>query len=260
MSAAAARRLDVPPAAIGSVLLHAAVAAAFMISWGARDLKVGAVVPVTIVADGPSADPRPAEQGAQNLEAMTEAPAPEAPPEPVPPPPTPSTKAPTPAEKAPAPKAKAPTQKAEASLDLDALAASLTAPARNRPQRPSAATKGPNRPETATAARDTAGLSAAAGLAMSGLAEELQRRWNPNCDVMGGRDVVVRVVFRLGVGGQVVGEPESEIKGPRTAVAQAGAERAVRAVYAAAPFRGLPREFYGERIAVNFNAREACER
>jgi periplasmic protein TonB len=76
---------------------------------------------------------------------------------------------------------------------------------------------------------------------------------------MGGRDVIVRVVFRLGAGGQVVGEPEAEIKGPGTAVAQAGAERAVRAVYAAAPFRGLPREFYGERIAVNFNAREACQ-
>ena len=29
-------------------------------------------------------------------------------------------------------------------------------------------------------------------------------------------------------------------------------------VYAAAPFRNLPREFYGERISVNFNAREAC--
>ena len=43
-------------------------------------------------------------------------------------------------------------------------------------------------------------------------------------------------------------------------VSQAGAERAVRAVYAAAPFRGLPREFYGDRIAVNFNAREACAR
>ena len=36
------------------------------------------------------------------------------------------------------------------------------------------------------------------------------------------------------------------------------AERAIRAVFAAAPFRDLPRQFYGDRIAVNFNAREAC--
>ena len=261
MSAAAARRLDVPPAALGSVLLHAAVAAAFMISWGARDLKVGGVVPVTIVSNAPPGEPPPAVQGAEAETAMTEAPAPGALPEPAPPPaPTPSLKTPTPAEKAPAPTAKAPTKPAEKAFDLDALAASLTAPARNRPQRPSAAAKGPSRAETATTARDTAGSAAASAAAMSGLAEELQRRWNPNCDVMGGRDVLVRVVFRLGVGGQVVGEPESEIKGPRTAVAQASAERAVRAVYAAAPFRGLPREFYGDRIAVNFNAREACDR
>jgi hypothetical protein len=41
-------------------------------------------------------------------------------------------------------------------------------------------------------------------------------------------------------------------------VEKAAAERAIRAVYAAAPFRTLPRQFYGDRIAVNFNAREAC--
>ena len=39
---------------------------------------------------------------------------------------------------------------------------------------------------------------------------------------------------------------------------QAAAERAIRSVYAAAPFRNLPREYYGVRIGVNFNAREAC--
>jgi periplasmic protein TonB len=41
-------------------------------------------------------------------------------------------------------------------------------------------------------------------------------------------------------------------------VADAAATRARSAVFAAAPFRTLPREFYGERISVNFNAREAC--
>ena len=49
-----------------------------------------------------------------------------------------------------------------------------------------------------------------------------------------------------------------EIRSARNAVAVAAANRAVSAVYAAAPFRNLPREFYGERVAVNFNAREAC--
>ena len=58
----------------------------------------------------------------------------------------------------------------------------------------------------------------------------------------------------------VVGDVASQIQGARTPVSQAAADRAVRAVYAAAPFRGLPREFYGERIAVTFSAREACAR
>ena len=94
--------------------------------------------------------------------------------------------------------------------------------------------------------------------AFSGLTQELQRRWNPNCDVEGGRDVLVRVTFTIGAGGQVVGDVASQIRSAQTPVSQAAAQRAVRAVYAASPFRSLPREFYGERVAVNFNAREAC--
>ena len=86
----------------------------------------------------------------------------------------------------------------------------------------------------------------------------MQRRWNPNCDVEGGRDVQVRVTFVIGAGGQVVGDVASQIKGAQTPVSRTAAERAVSAVYAAAPFRSLPREFYGDKIAVNFNAREAC--
>ena len=241
------RRPEVSPAALGSFALHGAIAAAVMISWGSRDLKVGAVVPVTIVSSAPDRDTRPAELAPETQSAMTEAPAPDAPPQPEPPTPTLPPKA-------------QPTKTPQKAFDLDALAASLTRPARNAPQRPSSATKGPARPETATAARQTTGSGLAAGAALEGLAEELQRRWNPNCDVEGGREVVVRVTFQLGAGGQVVGEVEPLIQGPRSSVAQASAERAVRAVYAASPFRGLPKEFYGDRVAVNFNARDACVR
>jgi len=267
VSRASARRLEVSPAALGSVALHVAVAAAFMISWGSRDLKVGAVVPVTIVSSAPDVDTRPAEQGPVTQEAATEEPVAQAPPEPVPPPPqpappppTPKAAPPTPTPKPTTPAAKPTPKPAEKSFDLDALSASLKAPARNAPQRPSSAPKGPTRAETAPIARQTAGTGLAAGAALQGLAEELQRRWNPNCDVEGGRDVVVKVNFQMGVGGQVVGNVQSQILGAQTPVSQAAAERAVRAVYAAAPFRGLPREFYGDRIAVNFNAREACAR
>ena len=80
------RRVAVPPAAVGSFALHGAVALAVMISWGSRDLKVGSVVPVTIVSNAPDRDTRPAEQGPVAQSAMTETPVPEAPPEPVPPP------------------------------------------------------------------------------------------------------------------------------------------------------------------------------
>lgn len=269
MSRSASRRIEVSPAALGSIALHGAIAVALMISWGSRDLKVGSVVPVTIVSSAPDTDTRPAEQAEVTQSAATEEPVAEAPPEPVPPQPTPTpAPAPTPkpippkpAEKAPAPTPVKPAAKpAEKSLDLDALAASLTKPARNAPQRPSSAAKGPTRAETAPVARQTVGSGLAAGAAVTGMTEELQRRWNPNCDVEGGRDVMVRVTFQLGATGQVVGEVTSQIQGAKTPVATAGADRAIRAVYAAAPFRGLPREFYGDRVAVNFNAREACAR
>ena len=267
MSGSASRRIEVSPAALGSIALHGAIAIALMISWGSRDLKVGSVVPVTIVSSAPDIDTRPAEQAEVTQSAATEAPVAEAPPEPVPPAPqpapapTPTPKAAKPAEKAPAPTPVKPAAKpAEKALDLDALAASLTKPARNAAQRPSSAAKGPTRAETAPVARQTAGTGLAAGAAVTGMTEELQRRWNPNCDVEGGRDVLVRVTFQLGATGQVVGEVTSQIQGAKTPVATAGADRAIRAVYAAAPFRGLPREFYGDRVAVNFNAREACAR
>lgn len=263
MSRARARRIEVSPAALGSIGLHVAVAAAFMITWGNRDLKVGSVVPVTIVSNAPDADTRPAVQGPEVQEAATEEPAPDAPlettlPPPAPaPPPRTAKAAPTPAPKAAAP-TKTPAKPVEKSFDLDALAASLKAPARNAPQRPSAAPKGQTRAETAPVARQTVGTGLAAGAAVQGLAEELQRRWNPNCEVEGGRDVVVRVKFQMGIGGQVVGDVTSQIMSARSPVSQAGAERAVRAVYAAAPFRNLPREIYGNGITVNFDARKAC--
>lgn len=242
------RRAEVSPAFVGSLALHFAVLAGLVISWRfTRDLKIGAAVPVTIVANAPATDLRPAEQAPQEFTAQTETPQALAPPEPAPP-------QPTSAPPQPAPKPARP----EKSFDLDALAASLARPSNTAPAKPAAAAKGPSRPETAAQARPAAGTGLSAA-ALSGLADELQRRWNPNCNVDGGRDVQVKVTFQLGAGGQVVGQVASQIlRGGRGAVSQAAAERAVRAVYAAAPFRNLSREFYGEQISVNFNAREAC--
>jgi outer membrane biosynthesis protein TonB len=257
-------RRDISPALMGSVLLHATVAALFLISWNlSRDLKVGSVVPVTIVSSAPSADIRPAVEAPEPQTAQTEEPVPEAPlesaapePQPAPVPPAPAPKATKPAEKLPAVKP-APPAKPEKGLDLDALSASVSKMVKPAATKPSSAAKGPARPETALLARQTVGTGVSAA-ALTGLTDELQRRWNPNCDVEGGREVQVRVAFVIGAGGQVVGDVTSQIRGAHTAVSQAAADRAVRAVYAAAPFRNLPREFYGDKIAVNFNAREAC--
>lgn len=262
------RRTEVSPAFVGSVAFHAAVLAALLISWRfTHELKIGASVPVTIVSNAPETNLREAEQAPVEQAAQTEAPVAEAPPQaaptpkPQPPPPAPvppkaQTPPPKPAPQKPAPPKPQPQPaKPEKSLDLDALAASI--PTSKTTPKPSSATKGPSRPETALQARPALGTGNAAAAA-TGLTDELQRRWNPNCDVQGGRDVVVKVIFQLGAGGQVVGNVSSEIVRGQGNVAQVAAARAVSAVYAAAPFRNLPREFYGDRISVNFIARDAC--
>ena len=255
---------------LGSVALHVGVAVFLLVSWNfTRDLKVGSVVPVTIVSKAPPTDVREAVQDPVEQTAQTEEPVPQAPtqatPPPPPPKPTPPQPKPTPEPTpkvvkpipTPAPAKPAPPAKPEKSLDLDALSASVSKLAKPLPPKPSSAPKGPARTEATPLARPAlgAGVSAAA---ISGLTDELQRRWNPNCDVQGGRDVQVRVLFTIGAGGQVVGDAKSEIKSAQTPVSRVAAERAISAVYAAAPYRNLPREFYGERIAVTFNAREAC--
>lgn len=261
-------RRELQPAMAGSLAMHLIIAIALMISWNfGRTLKVGAVVPVTLVANAPETNVREAEQAPVEQAAATPEPTPSAPaqsaappepPKPVPPPPKPL---PTPkvVEPKPAPTPAKPTPaKPEKSLDLDALSASISKLNKSTPAKPSSAAKGPAKPETALQPRPALGTGAASAAAISGLAEELQRRWNPNCDVDGGRDVLVRVYFTLGAGGQVVGDVTPEIRSARNAVSTAAANRAVSAVYAAAPYRNLPREFYGEKISVNFNAREAC--
>lgn len=261
-------RRELSPAMLGSALLHLTVAAILLISWNfGRELKVGAVVPVTIVANAPETNLREAEQAPVEQQAATPEPTPSAPaqsqaqpepPKPIPPPPQPKALPPTPKALEPKPAPVKPQPKPEKTLDLDALSASITKMAKNTPAKPSSAARGPARPETAQQARPALGSGQASAAAIQGLAEDLQRRWNPNCDVEGGRDVLVRVYFTIGAGGQVSGDVTPEIRSARSAVSQAAANRAVSAVYAAAPFRNLPREFYGERISVNFNAREAC--
>ena len=159
---------------MGSVALHAAVAILLLVSWGfTRDLKVGSVVPVTIVSKAPDTSVREAQQAPVEQTAQAEEPVPQAPaqstppapqPKPVPAPPKPTPKVePAPPKPVPTPAKPAPA-KPQKSLDLDALSASLTKMTKAQPVKPSSAPKGAARPETALQARPAmgTGLSAAA--------------------------------------------------------------------------------------------------
>jgi len=255
---------ELSPALLGSAALHLGVCILLLFSWQrTRDLKIGTVVPVTIVSDAPAAELSPALEAPEAQTAQAEAPVPEAAPTPLPPAPTP---APTPkpeptkaAQAAPPPKLAPPkpAPKPEKSLDLDALAASVSKMAKASGAKSSSAAKGPPRPETASQARTGQGAAASAA-ALSGFVDDLQRRWNPNCGVAGGRDVLVRATFQVGPSGQLMGGVATQATGAAPSVNQAAATRAVSAVQAAAPFRNLPRDYYGQRMTVNFIAREAC--
>ncbi|MCI3131820.1 TonB C-terminal domain-containing protein [Phenylobacterium aquaticum] len=272
-------RSDFSWAMIVSILLHAGLLVFALVSWPVvKELPIGTVVPVNIVSNSTFTDLRAAVQADKEQTAQVETPAPEAEPQPVPAPqpqpqpkPTPTPPQPQsqpakPAAKpapAPAPVPDAKGQKKPAAkpagLDLDALARSI---AKSQPAggKASSAAKGPNRASTALQERPRAGAGVGnSANALAGLADELQRRWNPNCEVEGGRDVKVRVTFTLGPGGQLVGMVDAGgLDQSGNSVTKAAAERAIRAVHQAAPFSNLPHDFFGQRVTVNFNAREAC--
>lgn len=276
-------RRELQPAMIGSVLLHVTVAVLLLISWNfGRNLKVGSVVPVTIVAHAP-AEPKPAEQAPVEQEAQAETPQPEAPPTPPPPaprptpappkpaPPTPKPVPPQPTPKpvakvepkpvpAPPPKPQPPAQaKPQKSLDFDALSASIASMSKSAAKAPSAATRGPTQAQTSPVARQSQGTAISAS-AMSGLVDALKKHWNPNCSVEGARDVKLKVTFDVDAVGQVVNGSANAHGSENSSnpVVKAAAERAIRSVYTVATLRLITKDFYGQRVNANFDGNEAC--
>ena len=266
------------PAVLASGLLHLGVLAAVILLRPPAGDPAGEGPPVTVrlatsgdLAAAQAAAAGPPEPAPPELATAEAAPA-----EPVPPPPVPApTPTPSPvrrvAEPTPVPKtttaarpqplqktpaaasaasrpattapAAAPPRRPAGGLDLDALAGQVSRLAGNRP--------GPAAPSGGA----RSGPSAAA---LAGLQDQLQKLWNPNCGVEGGRDVRVRVSFGLSPAGDLSGPVEAGgLERSDNAVARAAAERAIRAVHQAAPFPDLASPA-GQRIAVNFNAREAC--
>ena len=274
-------RRELQPAMIGSVLLHVTVAVLLLVSWNFnRNLKVGSVVPVTIVSQAP-AEPKPAEQAPVEQQAQADEPEPlapptppppapkptPAPPKPAPPPPKPTPPAPTPkptpkveAKPTPAPPPKPPPPaqaKPQKSLDLDALSASISS--LNKSAKATAPAKGPAQAQTSPTPRQTQG-TAISGLAMNGLVDQLRRHWNPNCGVEGARDVKIRVTFSVSPNGEV--NPGSAnangAENSANPVVKAAAERAVRSVYTVSAMKLIAPDFYGQRVTANFAGNEAC--
>jgi outer membrane biosynthesis protein TonB len=260
-------RTNFSPALVGSIGLHVLVVAAILIGpWKpSKPVIIGESVPVTIVTEGPT-NVRPAVEDLVDQTAQTEEPTPEAepqPPAPVPAPvPTPAPAPPKTAAPAPTPKP-TPTKPAPAKPEPDFFASlektlAKTPKAAGKPV--ANAPKGPTRPETATQARPGAGaMTGLQAAAINGMKDEIQRRWNPNCEVEGGGAVQVKVSFKLATGGRIVGQVTAgDAERSSDPVVKAAADRAIRAVYQSAPFEGLPPDYYGQQLNLNFKARDAC--
>ncbi len=95
--------------------------------------------------------------------------------------------------------------------------------------------------------------------AMASLKSQLERLWNPNCEVMGGSDISIVITFHIGAGGRLVSRPTSSVGDSGGELTKVASDRAVRAVYQyfadpSRPFADLPPDNY----TVNFNPKEYC--
>jgi outer membrane biosynthesis protein TonB len=260
-----------------------------------KPIKLGEVVPVTLVSSDQVSNMKPAVEAPTPTPAATENPAPDAtplppapeeaptptpppmtrtppkptpkvetpPPKPVPTPkPTPTPKSITPSKPQPPPPPPKPAPAKptpQSSFDPDAIFSSLEKASKAAGARKSNAPRGPTHPETAAQARLAPGVGdQVSASAMADLGNELGRLWNPNCEVKGGSDVVVKVAFQLDGGGRVVGTPQASGESSGDPVVKAASDRAKRAVYQGQPFDTLPRALYGQRITVTFNANKFC--
>lgn len=268
----ARREHQVSPALLGSIALHGLVAALaiFGLPWKtSKPITIGESVPVTIVTNGPT-NVRPAEEAPVEQTAQTPDPVPEATPQPPAPTPAPTpTPAPAPPPKptpvpkpTPTPTPAKPKETKKSDSDFFASLEASIAKSKKATGKPTAnAPKGPARAETSVSARPAMG--AATGLSAAALGRlqgEVQDRWNPNCEVEAGAGINVRVVFVIGPGGRIVGQPESPGTSSPDPMVKTASDRAIRALFAASPFAYLPSDLYGQKIALNFNAKQACSR
>jgi protein TonB len=247
------------PALAAAIALHVGVIAAILMFGNVLNKPVYGpnVVSVTLVntPNNPSPSivtPTPSQTAAPPT--PEEAPAP-LPPAPVPKPvqaapkptPAPSPKpVPTPkAAPAPTPKPVAKPAPDDSSFPDKILNHIGGSPAQSHP-----------RPPSNTASGTGATPSPAA---MASLKNQLERLWNPNCEVMGGSDISIVITFQLGAGGRLSNKPTSSVGDSGGELTKVASDRAIRAVYQYfsdpnRPFANLPPDKY----TVNFNPKEYC--
>lgn len=263
------RRWSMAPALLAAAALHLGLLLLMTLTQSPGRAGLGAAVPITLVARGPTTDSRPAEAAPVTQSAQTEAPvaapvapSPPAPARPAPAPPTPTPRAkptPTPTPKAmpdrKPPRPAPPRQAAPDTFSLDALAANIARTTRTSRPRPGFANRGPARAETAPQARVDAGQGVSQS-DIAGLAQLLQRLWNPNCDAGESGTVIVSVRLAIDgdghVGALAVTGPNAGSSDP---VIVTATRRARDAIHQAEPFAA---PFRNQTFPVNFDARKAC--
>lgn len=260
-------RTSIAPALVVSVFVHVAAIAAVILLGGLfrKPLELGGGVPVTLVAEGPpilrDAPEDTVEEVAQTEQPTPEPPQPEPAPAPPPPTPTPPKPSPRPTPQKPAP-TPTPQKKPTPSkpLDLDRLLSDVESSRPTRPSKPSGGRQGATkRDSTLKAGTAQADISQGSKDYLLTLGDDLGRRWNPNCQIAGGRDVKLRISFVIGANGRLRGEPVSSGAGAAEgSVVRAASDAAVRAIRKSEPFTSFPPELYGEKISVNFNADQVC--
>jgi outer membrane biosynthesis protein TonB len=259
-------RTDLKPSMLAALGLHVAVLASGLLvwPWGGKPVQIANVTAVTLTPSSP-APPPPALQAPETQTATAPEPTPKPqPPKPPPPKPQPT---PTPVKPTPPPPKIDPKgiPKPAAAKPKPAepdFLSSLTTSLDKSVVKPSAATKGPPRLETAPMARTDPGAAQATANAADAVGARLNRIWNKSCGVEGFRDVVIRVKFNLTPEGALQGVPQvMDVAQAGNSVWQAAADRAVRAVVQAAPFAELPRQTYGQwkTFTAIFNCKEACQ-
>lgn len=258
-------RSGLAPSALAAVALHVIVLGAGMIvlPWFGKPVQIANVTAITLTP-APAAPPPPALQAPEEQTAAAPEPTPK--PEPPKPPPPKPQPTPTPVKPTPAPPKidpkGIPKPQAKPKQPQPDFLSSLTTSLDKTTSKPSAATRGASRLETAQVARTDPGAEQATNDAVSAVGARLNRIWNKSCGVEGFRDLVIHVKFNLTPDGALQGSPQViDPPQPGNSVWVAAAERALRAVSQAAPFVGLPRQTYGEwkTFTAIFNGKEACQ-